>query len=329
MAVSSIVLRSDFSSSRLVRLLGAWAPVTVPPSGMDFAERLGLWLNAFDAIKLQAAHQTIRSPQAPPAARPDRAQPAAALEAQVQRVSAALAHAIAQDPLALAGADPEDPGPVPFQRRHVDLQRHMEQMIGPLRATARQALAAVSPRLGQLATWQALMADSRGARDDEALLQGRHWRYWQVLQRWPLQGPLLADPRPLLQAFGGADALMPAVAYQRFADAARQRNAPFCALRFPRADHQLREAGTDRLQRIVGQDEVWDLSVLVDSVLYVWRRHLLAALAGAASTDGATVSSSDTLGCSVRKRGRCLASWCTAISATWCSSTRTSGTGVS
>ena len=46
--------------------------------------------------------------------------------------------------------------------------------------------------------------------------------------------------------------------------------------------------GTDRLQRIVGQDQAWDLSVLVDSVLYVWRRHLLAALAGAASTDGAT-----------------------------------------
>jgi adenylate cyclase len=46
--------------------------------------------------------------------------------------------------------------------------------------------------------------------------------------------------------------------------------------------------GTDRLQRIIGQDEAWDLSVLVDSVLYVWRRHLLAALAGAASTDGTT-----------------------------------------
>ena len=48
------------------------------------------------------------------------------------------------------------------------------------------------------------------------------------------------------------------------------------------------DPGADRLQRIVGQDEAWDLSVLVDSVLYVWRRHLLAALAGAATTDGAT-----------------------------------------
>ena len=142
--------------------------------------------------------------------------------------------------------------------------------LDPAEAGALQAA-----RLGQLSTWQALMADSRGARDDEALLQGRHWRYWQVLQRWPLQGPLLADPRPLLQAFGGADALMPAAAYQRFADAGRQRTAPFCALRFPRADHQLREAGTDRLQQL-------------------WRWLEQAALAGAdAPGQGTTIGWQD------------------------------------
>ena len=47
-------------------------------------------------------------------------------------------------------------------------------------------------------------------------------------------------------------------------------------------------AGTDRVRRLVGQDEPWDLSVLEDSVMYVWRRHLLAALAATATADGTT-----------------------------------------
>ena len=168
---------------------------------MDFAERLGLWLNAFDAIKLQAAHQTIRSPQAPSAARPARAQPAAALEAQVQRVRAALAHAIAQDPLALAGADPEDPGPVPFQRRHGDLQRHMEQMIGPLRASARQALAAVSPRLGQLATLDEALQQALAVREQQLLatVPGLLARRFEQVVRAP------AEPRRQLALAGSPD----------------------------------------------------------------------------------------------------------------------------
>lgn len=117
--------------------------------------------------------------------------------------------------------------------------------LDPAEAGALQA-----ERLGQATAWRSLMAEARGARDDDALLQGRHWRYWQVLQRWPLRSPLLADPRPLLQAFGGADALMPSTAYQRFADAARRRGGPFCAIRFPQADHELREASGDRLQQL-------------------------------------------------------------------------------
>jgi hypothetical protein len=117
--------------------------------------------------------------------------------------------------------------------------------LDPAEAGALQAA-----RQGRAAVWWTLMNDARGAHDDDALLHGRHWRYWQVLQRWPLQAPLLADPRPLLRAWGGADALMPAAAYQRFADAARRRPAPFCDIRFPRADHELREPGADRLQQL-------------------------------------------------------------------------------
>ncbi len=117
--------------------------------------------------------------------------------------------------------------------------------LDPAEAGALQA-----QRLGQTSAWRTLMAQTRGARDDEALLQGRHWRYWQVLQHWRLQTPLQTDSRPLLQAWGAADALMPAAAYQAFADAAQQRAAPYCGLRFAQADHELRAPGTDRLQQL-------------------------------------------------------------------------------
>src|SRR5437899_11541101 len=63
-------LRSNFGSSRLVRLLGKGVPAVAEAPGMDFAERLSLRLNAFDAMDLQWAHQSIRSTQPPPPAQP-------------------------------------------------------------------------------------------------------------------------------------------------------------------------------------------------------------------------------------------------------------------
>lgn len=164
-------LRSDFSSSRLVRLLGDWAPVDVEASGMDFAERLGLWLNAFDAIGLQAAHQSIKAiktaaPGKPPDARPVRAE---AIEEDFQRVRAALAHAIARDPMPLAGATPADASYSPYHQRHLELQRQMEQMIGPLRDHVRQALGRVSPRLRQLAALDAVLEQVLAPREQMLL----------------------------------------------------------------------------------------------------------------------------------------------------------------
>ena len=55
-------LHTDFSSSRLVRLLAPLAPAPVPPASLDFAERLGLWLGAFDALRLQAAQAVPAAP---------------------------------------------------------------------------------------------------------------------------------------------------------------------------------------------------------------------------------------------------------------------------
>lgn len=152
-------MRSDFSSSRLVRLLGDWAPLDAEAPGMDVAERLGLWLNAFDAIGVQAAHRTINAiTKAAPAQPADaRSSRTPSVEEDYQGVRAALAHAIAREPLPLAGATPADATYAPYRQRHLELQRQMEQMIGPLRDHVRQALGQASPRLRQLAALDAAL----------------------------------------------------------------------------------------------------------------------------------------------------------------------------
>lgn len=161
-------MRSDFSRSRLVRQLGAWAPAPAD-EGLDFAERLGLWVSAFDAIRLQGALQPQRLQSAPAAAPRARAARLADMQARLQRVRQALAHAIAQDPVALAGADPAQPAYAPFQRRHGQLQRHMEQMLVPLREQLRLALAESSPGLKQLATLDAVIEAMLGPREQQQL----------------------------------------------------------------------------------------------------------------------------------------------------------------
>ena len=152
-------MRRNFSSSKLVRLLGEWAPVDAQASGMDFAERLSLWLNAFDAIGLQAAHQSIKAiktavPTKTSDARSTRPQ---AIEEEVQRVRTALAHAIERNALAIDKLPQADAGYSPYRQRHLELQRRMEQMIAPLRDHVRQTLCRISPKLRQLAALDAVL----------------------------------------------------------------------------------------------------------------------------------------------------------------------------
>ena len=155
-------MRSTFGSSTLVRQLAAWAPADAQVPAMDIAERLSLWLNAFDAIGLQRAQQAIRQIGAPMPAADASPASAEALSADLLRVRSALSNAIAQDPRALA-ITPE--GSKPWQQRHLELQRQMEQMIQPLREHVRQALSRVSPRLRQLAALDAVMAQVLAARE--------------------------------------------------------------------------------------------------------------------------------------------------------------------
>jgi hypothetical protein len=164
------VLRSHFGSSRLVRTLDAWTPVDAEASGMDFAERLSLWVNAFDAIGLQSAQQSIRAIRTPAPGQPRDARPAAAaaLAEDVQRARAALAKAIARE----LDAPPE--GYAPWRQRHLDLQRQVEMMLGPLRDHVRQALSRASTRLRQLAALDALMVQMVGPREQALLPTATH-----------------------------------------------------------------------------------------------------------------------------------------------------------
>ena len=234
-----------------LRAPARWRVLLVPGSGctslQPSADRLARGLRQAQVVLLQ---KPLLSPPGQPCSRAHLlADNLADWQQRALRLAAqGLAGTDSRLPLVLVGLSEGAellPGLVAARTEAAALVLVGHAGLDPAEAGALQA-----ERLGQAAAWQALMAQTRGARDDDALVQGRHWRYWQVLQRWPLQAPLLADPRPLLQAFGGGDALMPASAYQRFAAAARRRAGPFCPVTFPRADHELREPAADRLQQV-------------------------------------------------------------------------------
>ncbi|HYF44181.1 MAG TPA: DUF3348 family protein [Ramlibacter sp.] len=173
--------QSTFGTSRLVRQLDSWTPVETDGPGADVAERMSRWIDPLAAIRLQGALQALRA--APPAAPPSRAAVtrASKLAQDVQQTRAVLAKAVAQDPLAGLGLAPgEDPGYAPWHQRHLELQRQMAQMVGAVRDHARQTLAALSPRLRQLATLDAILEDLLAAREPvllsttASLLERRH-----------------------------------------------------------------------------------------------------------------------------------------------------------
>jgi hypothetical protein len=105
-------------------------------------------------------------------------------------------------------------------------------------------------RLGVEQRWQAIFDAVDAGGSASRMIEGRDWRYWRDLRHWPLEQALLADPRPLLQVWGGQDDLVPQEAYRRFQARATQRQGGYCGLRFGAADHELREGGSDRLQAV-------------------------------------------------------------------------------
>ena len=155
-------------------------PAEPDPSGMDFAERLSLQLNPLDAIALQAANQPLGTGRG--AARATPPSLARKLREDIDRVRQALAHAIAQEvepffhvPLPGNGRERAKPPSTAdaigagYQRRHVALQRQMDQVVGVLRDHVRQALSGASPRLQQLAVMDAALQKVLAAREEAAL----------------------------------------------------------------------------------------------------------------------------------------------------------------
>ena len=114
-------------------------------------------------------------------------------------------------------------------------------------------------RLGVQSDWAALGRIVQGAPHDSVTVQGRSLGYWRDLWNWPLALPLLQSPWPILQVWGSDDALVPAAAYERFAQMASVCTVPFCARRIDGADHglQRRAAGIDGVQQVWAWTEQW------------------------------------------------------------------------
>jgi len=139
------------TSSPLVRLLDGWASAPSADPGGDLAERWSQWLGPLDAVRLQAAQQSIK---AMPTARAAPAPAAArALADELQKLQASLSATLQQAQPAETG----ETGFAPYRRRNTELQRLMVTAIAPLRARLRQALARAAGPLRQLAALDALL----------------------------------------------------------------------------------------------------------------------------------------------------------------------------
>lgn len=124
--------------------------------------------------------------------------------------------------------------------------------LDPQEAGALQA-----ERLGAQTDWKALGQQAQaGRRADSAVLQGRSLGYWRDLWNWPLTLPLVQSPWPLLQVWGGDDALVPAAAYARFAELASVRTVAYCARPMEGADHGLQRRMASG-ERVDGVQQVW------------------------------------------------------------------------
>lgn len=148
-----------------MRQLAGSLPAPADAPRQDLAERLGAWLNVRDAIALHAAHQALPSVAAQRPA--GRASAAAPLQAGLQGLRATLEQGISAPP-----RQPIDPGDSHFgaiHQRYLDQQRRMETGIGAFRAHVRQALAAASPRLAQLAALDASLDQLIGGREQRLL----------------------------------------------------------------------------------------------------------------------------------------------------------------
>lgn len=152
--------RTNFHSSRLIRVLSDLAVVDAVEPGTAFAEKLGLWLNLRDAITLHAAlnESSASQPLAPLGVK---SVTLVAIGDEFARVRTGLVNSITQSCPSSPGADYE-----PYRRYHAAQQRAMEASVRPLRASVRAVLAEASPALKTLAdldaTFDAMVCEREG-----------------------------------------------------------------------------------------------------------------------------------------------------------------------
>ncbi len=173
--------RTNFHNSRLIRTLADLAVVETAAPGAVFAEKLALWVDFADAIKLCAVHNAgVASPK-----RSESAVNVAAGEAtddaireaivkEFARTRANLEASIAKSCAPNAGRTPiqmptQQPAPLPgmpladaapyepYRRFQMAHQRDMALNVRPLRGKVRAAMAQASPALRQLAELDAVL----------------------------------------------------------------------------------------------------------------------------------------------------------------------------
>ena len=199
--------RTNFNSSTLIRVLTDMAVVDAPQSGPAFAEKLGLWLDFTDAIKLFSAHNAATSI----------AQSAVASVAggdvgeEFARVRAAVVKSITTSASPDAGQSrlklptPDVAAPIeiaaayePYRRYSLAHQRDMELKLGPLRSNVRARLVRTSAELRQLAALDEALDGILSDHESKSLAAVS----WLLEKRFE---HLLATHRQQLVATGQAD----------------------------------------------------------------------------------------------------------------------------
>lgn len=174
--------RKNFHGSSLIRTLADLAVLKIDELDGDFSEKLGQWIDFSDAITLCAVHNACTP--IPPGTKSG-AQPVArfAIDREFDRMRVVLENSIKVScsphagktrltlPMPQLGAPLEDASAYePYRRFHLAHQRDMELSVRSLRAKVRDQIAKVSPRLKQLADFDAALDGILRERENKLLL---------------------------------------------------------------------------------------------------------------------------------------------------------------
>lgn len=136
-------------------------------------------------------------------------------------------------------------------------------MISSSGLNPRETLELQARRLGADTTWRDISIAVASGEHDDTVYQGRTLKYWRDLWTWDVTTSLLTGAVPVMQIWGGADALVPASAYERFAELAAVNDintgttVHVCIRRLRGADHGLQTPDRDGVQWLWAQLEHW------------------------------------------------------------------------